>query len=139
MACRAAGASAEGRDSTSQIADDPGASLRFLVCATSFRPAMTSPCCTPCMSARRCLASKRCKPCPGLAERTTQKHDVFVLDFMNDTDTIQAAFATTPARRFSARKEEDCARLLETIDMDSYRVEKCAAMRITLADETRIR
>jgi hypothetical protein len=81
---------------TSQIADDPGASLRFLVCATSFRPVMTSPCCTPCMSARRCLASKRCKPCPGLAERTTQKHGVFVLDFMNDTDTIRQPLRLLP-------------------------------------------
>jgi hypothetical protein len=33
-----------------------------------------------------------------------QKHDVFVLDFMNDMDTIHGAFATTPARRLSVKK-----------------------------------
>jgi type I restriction enzyme R subunit len=38
--------------------------------------------------------------------------------------------------KLPAPKEEDLARgLLETIDMDSYRVEKQAAMRIALADE----
>src|SRR4249919_1603778 len=38
--------------------------------------------------------------------------------------------------KLPAPKEEDLARgLLETIDMDSYRVEKRAALRIALADE----
>jgi type I restriction enzyme R subunit len=38
--------------------------------------------------------------------------------------------------KLPAPKEEDLARgLLETIDIDSYRVEKRTAMRIALADE----
>ncbi len=33
-----------------------------------------------------------------------KKHDVFVLDFMNDTETIKASFAPTTGRRSSARR-----------------------------------
>jgi hypothetical protein len=64
---------------------------------------------------------------PRLNRAHAQNHDVF-LDFMNDTDTIQAVFASAPVRRVSVRKEEERATLLETIDMDNYRVEKWAAM-----------
>lgn len=62
---------------------------------------------------------------PRLNRAHAQNHDVF-LDFMNDTDTIQAVFATAPVR--PGLSEEERATLLETIDMDSYRVEKWAAM-----------
>jgi hypothetical protein len=64
-----------------------------------------------------------------------QKHDVFVLDFMNDMDTIHAAFATTPARRLSVKKRTSARRLPRNIDMDSYQGREVRAMRIALADE----
>jgi len=228
---------------SSQIADriqeDPH---RFLVCADKFQTGYDEPLLHTMYVDKPLSGVRAVQTLSRLNRAHPQKHDVFVLDFMNDTDTIQAAFSdyyrttvlseeTDPNKlhdlqadvdgyevyddaqvnafielylgkadrdqldpildacvavykdsldedgqvdfkgkakafvrtygflssilpysdatweklsiflnflipKLPAPKEEDLARgLLETIDMDSYRVEKRAAMRMALADE----
>jgi hypothetical protein len=59
-----------------------------------------------------------------------------VLPYSNASWEKLSIFLNFLIPKLPAPKEEDLARgLLETIDMDSYRVEKRAAIRIALADE----
>jgi type I restriction enzyme, R subunit len=59
-----------------------------------------------------------------------------ILPYSNASWEMLSIFLNFLIPKLPAPKEEDLARgLLETIDMDSYRVEKRAAMRIALADE----
>ena len=61
---------------------------------TSSRPATTNRCCTPCTWTRRCPAIKGVQTLSRLNRALrSKKHDVFVLDFLNDGDTIRDAFA----------------------------------------------
>jgi type I restriction enzyme R subunit len=79
---------------SSQIADkiqeDP---YRFLVCADKFQTGYDEPLLHT-MYVDKVLSSiKAVQTLSRLNRAHPQKHDVFVLDFMNDADTIQAAFS----------------------------------------------
>ncbi|OFW27331.1 MAG: DEAD/DEAH box helicase [Acidobacteria bacterium RIFCSPLOWO2_02_FULL_65_29] len=79
---------------SSQIADkiqeDP---YRLLICADKFQTGYDEPLLHT-MYVDKVLSGVRAvQTLSRLNRANPQKHDVFVLDFMNDTDTIQAAFA----------------------------------------------
>jgi type I restriction enzyme, R subunit len=73
-----------------EIRNDP---YRFLICADKFQTGYDEPLLHT-MYVDRILSSiKAVQALSRLNRAHPQKHDVFVLDFMNDTDTIQTAFA----------------------------------------------
>jgi len=79
---------------SSQIADkiqqDP---YRFLVCADKFQTGYDEPLLHTMYVDKVLSGIKAVQTLSRLNRAHPQKHDVFVLDFMNDVDTIQMAFA----------------------------------------------
>jgi len=79
---------------SSQIADkiqeDP---YRFLICADKFQTGYDEPLLHTMYVDKILSGIKAVQTLSRLNRAHPQKHDVFVLDFMNDTDTIQEAFA----------------------------------------------
>jgi type I restriction enzyme R subunit len=79
---------------SSRIADefrqDP---YRFLVCADKFQTGYDEPLLHTMYVDKVLSGIKAVQTLSRLNRAHAQKHDVFVLDFMNDPDTIQAAFA----------------------------------------------
>lgn len=73
-----------------QIRDDP---YRFLICADKFQTGYDEPLLHSMYVDKALSGIKAVQTLSRLNRAHPQKHDVFVLDFMNDTDTIQAAFA----------------------------------------------
>ena len=59
---------------------------------TSSKPGTTSRCCTPCTWTRRLFGVKAVQTLSRLNRSHPRKHDVFVLDFLNGTETIREAF-----------------------------------------------
>jgi type I restriction enzyme, R subunit len=79
---------------SSQIADkiqeDP---YRFLVCADKFQTGYDEPLLHTMYVDKPLSGIKAVQTLSRLNRAHPQKHDVFVLDFMNDSDTIQEAFS----------------------------------------------
>ncbi|BCA53477.1 hypothetical protein W02_06170 [Nitrospira sp. KM1] len=79
---------------SSQIADkiqeDP---YRFLICADKFQTGYDEPLLHTMYVDKVLSGVKAVQTLSRLNRSHPQKHDVFVLDFMNDSDTIQEAFA----------------------------------------------
>ena len=79
---------------SSQIAEkieqDP---YRFLVCADKFQTGYDEPLLHTMYVDKQLSGIKAVQTLSRLNRAHPKKHDVFVLDFMNDADTIQAAFA----------------------------------------------
>ena len=79
---------------SSQIADkiqeDP---YRFLICADKFQTGYDEPLLHTMYVDKLLSGIKAVQTLSRLNRAHPQKHDVFVLDFMNDADTIEAAFA----------------------------------------------
>jgi type I restriction enzyme, R subunit len=79
---------------SSQIADkiqeDP---YRFLICADKFQTGYDEPLLHTMYVDKQLSGIKAVQTLSRLNRAHPQKHDVFVLDFLNDADTIQAAFA----------------------------------------------
>jgi type I restriction enzyme, R subunit len=79
---------------SSQIADkiqeDP---YRFLICADKFQTGYDEPLLHTMYVDKILSGIKAVQTLSRLNRAHSQKHDVFVLDFMNDSDTIQKAFA----------------------------------------------
>ena len=79
---------------SSQIADkiqeDP---YRFLICADKFQTGYDEPLLHTMYVDKMLSGIKAVQTLSRLNRAHPQKHDVFVLDFMNDADTIQEAFA----------------------------------------------
>jgi type I restriction enzyme R subunit len=79
---------------SSQIADqiqqDP---YRFLICADKFQTGYDEPLLHTMYVDKVLSGIKAVQTLSRLNRAHPRKHDVFVLDFMNDSDTIQAAFA----------------------------------------------
>ena len=73
-----------------RIAEDP---YRFLVCADKFQTGYDEPLLHTMYVDKILAGIKAVQTLSRLNRAHPQKHDVFVLDFMNDADTIQAAFA----------------------------------------------
>jgi type I restriction enzyme, R subunit len=77
-------------DIPDRIQDDP---FRFLVCADKFQTGYDEPLLHTMYVDKPLAGIKAVQTLSRLNRAHPQKHDVFVLDFMNDTDTITAAFA----------------------------------------------
>ena len=79
---------------TNKIADKiQGDPYRFLVCADKFQTGYDEPLLHTMYVDKQLSGIKAVQTLSRLNRAHPQKHDVFVLDFMNDVDTIQAAFA----------------------------------------------
>jgi type I site-specific restriction-modification system R (restriction) subunit len=169
-----------------RIQEDP---YRFLICADKFQTGYDEPLLHTMYVDKPLAGIKAVQTFSRLNRAHAQKHDVFVLDFLNDVDTITQAFSdyyrttvlseeTDPNKlhdlkaaldgyqvyapdeinAFVALYLENAARdkldpildrcvavykeqedlskgILESIDLDSYRAEKKAAMRILVPDE----
>ena len=72
------------------IQQDP---YRFLICADKFQTGYDEPLLHTMYVDKILSGIKAVQTLSRLNRAHPQKHDVFVLDFVNDTDTIQAAFA----------------------------------------------
>ena len=73
-----------------QIQQDP---YRFLICADKFQTGYDEPLLHTMYVDKMLSGIKAVQTLSRLNRAHPQKHDVFVLDFINDTDTIQASFA----------------------------------------------
>jgi len=73
-----------------KIRDDP---YRFLICADKFQTGYDEPLLHTMYVDKILSGIKAVQTLSRLNRAHPKKHDVFVLDFMNDADTIQAAFA----------------------------------------------
>ncbi len=73
-----------------KIQEDP---YRFLICADKFQTGYDEPLLHTMYVDKVLSGIKAVQTLSRLNRAHPQKHDVFVLDFMNDTDTIQTAFA----------------------------------------------
>lgn len=108
---------------SSQIADkiqeDP---YRFLICADKFQTGYDEPLLHTMYVDKPLSSIKAVQTLSRLNRAHPQKHDVFVLDFMNETDTIQDAFARY-YRTTILSKETDPNKLHDLkADLDSYQV-----------------
>ncbi len=73
-----------------KIQEDP---YRFLVCADKFQTGYDEPLLHTMYVDKQLSGIKAVQTLSRLNRAHPQKHDVFVLDFMNDSDTIQEAFS----------------------------------------------
>ncbi|MHB8788317.1 MAG: type I restriction endonuclease subunit R [Desulfobulbaceae bacterium] len=73
-----------------KIQEDP---YRFLICADKFQTGYDEPLLHTMYVDKMLSGIKAVQTLSRLNRAHPKKHDVFVLDFMNDTDTIQKAFA----------------------------------------------
>ena len=73
-----------------RIQEDP---YRFLVCADKFQTGYDEPLLHTMYVDKQLSGIKAVQTLSRLNRAHPQKHDVFVLDFMNDSDTIQEAFS----------------------------------------------
>jgi len=102
-----------------KIQEDP---CRFLICADKFQTGYDEPLLHTMYVDKVLSGIKAVQTLSRLNRAHPQKHDVFVLDFLNDSDTIQAAFAdyyrtTVLSDQTDANKLHD----LKTA-MDGYQV-----------------
>jgi type I restriction enzyme R subunit len=109
--------------SSSKIADrireDP---YRFLVCADKFQTGYDEPLLHTMYVDKPLAGVKAVQTLSRLNRAHPKKHDVFVLDFQNDVDTIEAAFA--PYYRTTILSEETDPNKLHDLkaDLDGYQV-----------------
>ncbi|MEW4489445.1 type I restriction endonuclease subunit R [Thalassoglobus sp. JC818] len=108
---------------SSQIADriqeDP---YRFLICADKFQTGYDEPLLHTMYVDKPLSSIKAVQTLSRLNRAHPQKHDVFVLDFLNDTDTIQEAFARYYRTTILSR-ETDPNKLHDLKgDLDGYQV-----------------
>jgi len=107
------------RQIATKIQQDP---YRFLVCAEKFQTGYDEPLLHTMYVDKILSGIKAVQTLSRLNRAHPQKHDVFVLDFMNDADTIQAAFADY--YRTTILSEETDPNKLHDLkaDLDSYQV-----------------
>jgi type I restriction enzyme, R subunit len=79
------------KDIADQIEKDP---YRFLICADKFQTGYDQPLLHSMYVDKTLSGVKAVQTLSRLNRAHPQKHDVFVLDFMNDTETIRASFDT---------------------------------------------
>ena len=102
-----------------RIQEEP---YRFLVCAEKFQTGYDEPLLHTMYVDKILSGIKAVQTLSRLNRAHPQKHDVFVLDFMNDADTIQAAFADY--YRTTILSEETDPNKLHDLkaDLDGYQV-----------------
>jgi len=102
-----------------RIQEDP---YRFLICADKFQTGYDEPLLHTMYVDKILSGIKAVQTLSRLNRSHPQKHDVFVLDFMNDTDTIQFSFSDY--YRTTILSDETDPNKLHDLksDMDSYQV-----------------
>jgi type I restriction enzyme R subunit len=102
-----------------QIQEDP---YRFLVCAEKFQTGYDEPLLHTMYVDKQLAGVKAVQTLSRLNRAHPKKHDVFVLDFLNDAETIQAAFA--PYYRTTILAEETDPNKLHDLKaaLDNYQV-----------------
>ncbi len=102
-----------------KIREDP---YRFLICADKFQTGYDEPLLHTMYVDKVLAGIKAVQTLSRLNRAHPQKHDVFVLDFMNDTGTIQAAFSDY--YRTTILSDETDPNKLHDLksDLDSYQV-----------------
>ena len=102
-----------------KLKEDP---YRFLICADKFQTGYDEPLLHTMYVDKVLAGIKAVQTLSRLNRAHPQKHDVFVLDFMNDTDTIQAAFSDY--YRTTILSDETDPNKLHDLksDLDSYQV-----------------
>src|SRR5205085_3355199 len=110
-----------------QIREDP---YRFLVCADKFQTGYDEPLLHTMYVDKPLSGVKAVQTLSRLNRAHPKKHDVFVLDFQNDVDTIERAFA--PYYRTTILSEETDPNKLHDLkaDLDGY-----AVYRVTQVDQ----
>ncbi len=104
---------------TDKIQEDP---YRFLVCADKFQTGYDEPLLHTMYVDKILSGIRAVQTLSRLNRAHPQKHDVFVLDFMNDADTIQLAFADYYRTTILSR-ETDPNKLHDLkADLDGYQV-----------------
>jgi type I restriction enzyme R subunit len=109
-----------------RIAEHP---YRFLVCADKFQTGYDEPLLHTMYVDKILSGIKAVQTLSRLNRAHPKKHDVFVLDFMNDTDTIQAAFSdyyrttilsdeTDPDKLHDLKAELDGRQVYAAADVD---------------------
>jgi hypothetical protein len=95
---------------------------RFLVCADKFQTGYDEPLLHTMYVDKQLAGVKAVQTLSRLNRAHPKKHDVFVLDFMNDAETIQAAFA--PYYRTTILAEETDPNKLHDLKaaLDNYQV-----------------
>jgi type I restriction enzyme, R subunit len=102
-----------------KIQTDP---YRFLICADKFQTGYDEPLLHTMYVDKQLSGIKAVQTLSRLNRAHPKKHDVFVLDFMNDTDQIQLAFADY-YRTTVLSEETDPDKLHDLkADLDSYQV-----------------
>jgi len=102
-----------------KLKEDP---YRFLICADKFQTGYDEPLLHTMYVDKVLAGIKAVQTLSRLNRAHPQKHDVFVLDFMNDTDTIHAAFSDY-YRTTILSDETDPDKLHDLkSDLDSYQV-----------------
>lgn len=111
-----------------KIQEDP---YRFLVCADKFQTGYDEPLLHTMYVDKPLSGIKAVQTLSRLNRAHRDKHDVFVLDFMNDVDTIQAAFAdyyrttvlsgeTDPNKLHDLKASLDDAEVYSVADIDGF-------------------
>ncbi len=102
-----------------KIKEDP---YRFLICADKFQTGYDEPLLHTMYVDKILSGIKAVQTLSRLNRAHPKKHDVFVLDFMNDTDTIQAAFSDY--YRTTILSDETDPNKLHDLksDLDAYQV-----------------
>ncbi len=131
--------------SSSQIADkiqeDP---YRFLICADKFQTGYDEPLLHTMYVDKVLSGIKAVQTLSRLNRAHPQKHDVFVLDFMNDSDTIQEAFAdyyrtTILAEETDPNKLHDLKSVLDGYQVyDSGQIGQLVALYLGGADRDKL-
>ncbi|MDX8411023.1 MAG: type I restriction endonuclease subunit R [Mariprofundaceae bacterium] len=104
---------------TDKIQENP---YRFLICADKYQTGYDEPLLHTMYVDKTLSGIKAVQTLSRLNRAHPQKHDVFVLDFMNDTDTIQESFADFYRTTILA-DETDPDRLHDLqSDLDGYQV-----------------
>lgn len=110
-----------------KIREDP---YRLLVCADKFQTGYDEPLMHSMYVDKRLSGIKAVQTLSRLNRAHPKKHDVFVLDFMNDTDGIQMAFSeyyrttvlseeTDPNKLHDLQAELDRAQVYSQVDVDT--------------------
>ncbi|MGP0058442.1 MAG: type I restriction endonuclease subunit R [Beijerinckiaceae bacterium] len=129
------------RDIVDQIEKDP---YRFLICADKFQTGYDQPLLHTMYVDKALSGIKAVQTLSRLNRAHPQKYDVFVLDFMNDTETIRASFETF-YRTTILSDETDPNRLHDLkANLDGYQVydpaqiEQFVALYLSGADRDRL-
>jgi type I restriction enzyme R subunit len=128
-------------DIADKITEEP---YRFLVCADKFQTGYDEPLLHTMYVDKVLSGIRAVQTLSRLNRAHPKKHDVFVLDFMNDTDTIQAAFAayyrttvladeTDPNKLHDLKADLDAREVYTAADVDSL-----AALYLDGADRDRL-